>query len=351
MRADCRCNRDADAAPRRAGGNLRARALAAAGIALGVLAAGAPACTGEASFVLPTVDPGGPSGRYEAVCAGWARRECAYTDACNPGVFELWEDDDQCIARETLACELDADDPDVRFDPALVESCTFPPDCSAATGTVAAELAYLCLPPGKAPDGAPCTSENACQSGSCFPSLYSPVTACGTCHPPIHCGCTAHQQCWVTGDTDRCVDVPDPGEACGPPLFACNGSECVASSDGGEAGGVCQVVAQAGLDALCTTEPQGPECIASGANPLFCDQTDHCRAYRGATYGEPCTTAGGPEGIVCVGGGWCDSAGSGVCQPPAADGAPCNAQALPCLPPAQCLGSHCIFPTLATCSL
>src|SRR5450432_2426852 len=230
MRADRRCKRDA--ATPHAGGNLRSRALAAVGLALGVFASGIAACTGEASFVLPAVDPGAPSGRYEAVCAGWARRECAYTDACNPGVFGLWEDDDQCIARATLSCELDADDPDVPFDPALVESCMFPSDCSAPTGTVAADLPYLCLPPGKAPDGAPCASKNACQNGLCFPSSSGPITACGTCRPPLRCDCTPNQQCLVTRDDSKCIDVPDAGEACGPPIFACNGSQCVISSDG-----------------------------------------------------------------------------------------------------------------------
>ena len=347
MRAQRRCKRDA--VTRAADAPLRPRALGALGalvLALGVFASGVAACTGEKTFVLPSVDAGAPSGRYDAVCAAWARRECAYTHACDPGIIAGWDVDDQCIARETLSCELEANNPDVPFDPALVAACTFPSDCSVPTGTTAANSPYLCLAPGKAPAGAPCVSRNACQSGLCLTNDGSRL-ACGTCHPPIHCGCARNQQCMVTGDDAKCFDVPDAGEACGPPLFACNGSECV---DPGNDGGICQTLPEVGLGASCTAEPPGPQCFSPGAGLLYCDHTDHCSAYRSAGYGQPCTTARGAEGTLCGGAGWCDSA-SGVCQPPAADGAPCDPLALPCLPPAMCLGGHCVFPTLATCSL
>jgi len=74
------------------------------------------ACTGEKSFILPLVDADDPSSRYDTVCAGWARRECTYTEACKPSVFAQWENDPQCLERETLACELQSSDPDVPFE-------------------------------------------------------------------------------------------------------------------------------------------------------------------------------------------------------------------------------------------
>jgi hypothetical protein len=70
-------------------------AVSVLGVAMAVYGSGLAACTGEASFVLPSQDAGAPSGRYQAVCNGWALRECAYTNACKIDVFEQWEDDAQ----------------------------------------------------------------------------------------------------------------------------------------------------------------------------------------------------------------------------------------------------------------
>jgi hypothetical protein len=250
---------------------------------------------------------------------------------------------------ETLACELQGDDPDVPFDPALVAACTLPADCSAPFGVVAVSIgSALCLPAGKAPNGAPCVWSSGCQSGVCFYEFIGDgQPACGICKAPVRCNCTPHQECVVTGDKTKCVALPDAGEACGAPLFACKDSKCVASGDDG---GTCQTVPQGGAGAPCTNSPAGPDCLFS-PTPLYCDHTDHCSPYLPAAYGQPCTTSTGDQGNVCVGAGWCDSTGSGNCQPPAPDGEPCQAGEPTCLPPARCLAGACIFPTHATCSL
>ena len=117
-------------------------------LALCVVAVLPAACTGESSFLLPALDAGAPDGRYEDVCASWARRECASEDACHVGIFFRWENDDQCIQRQTLTCELEASDPDVPFDPSLVDACMFPADCSRALGTLSAPNSppFACRP-------------------------------------------------------------------------------------------------------------------------------------------------------------------------------------------------------------
>jgi hypothetical protein len=335
-------------------GSGRGTAKRFSALAALALATALAACTGEKSFILPLVDADDPSGRYETVCAGWASRECAYTDACKPPVFAQWENDQQCLERETLACELQSSDPDVPFDPALVESCVPPAGCNMAPYgiAVASSAPDLCLPPGKGPDGAACVWDSACQSGNCsFASAAGGLpAACGTCQPRIRCRCAANQDCILLTSTDvKCVDLPDAGETCGAPLFLCNDAQCLRGASGDA--GTCLAVPKGGVGAPCGSGPLDPQCLFSSATSLYCDHTNHCAAYTPADYGQPCTLATGGESGACVGGGWCDASGTGVCQPPAADGAPCDPDAAPCLAPARCLGGHCVFPSLATCSL
>jgi hypothetical protein len=317
------------------------------------LAPALAACTGEKSFILPLVDADDPSGRYATVCAGWAQRECAYTDACKAAVFAQWESDEQCLERETLACELQSSDPDVPFDAALVESCVPPAGCNVAPyGIVSALNAPdLCLPAGKAPTGAVCVWDSACQSGNCvYPSAGDALPpACGTCQPRLRCECSANQHCILTAGEVKCVDLPDAGETCGAPLFACNDAQCLGAAAGDA--GTCVAVPKGGVGAPCGGGALEPQCLLSPTTSLFCDHTNHCSAYTPAAYGQPCTLAAGSESGSCVGGGWCDFTGTGLCQPPAADGAPCDPDGAPCLAPARCLGGHCVFPSLATCSL
>ena len=300
--------------------------------------------------MLPTVDADAPSARYETVCNAWARRECANEDTCPVSLLSRWEDDDQCIERNTLSCELQAADPDVPFDPSLVENCTFPPGCAGATGIAAPPYSpTLCLPAGTAPRGAPCVWDSACQSGFCAyaSDLQGDQAACGTCQPHPMCGCAPNQTCFEGFDGGLgCATRPDAGEKCGEPIFACNESTCVPSGSGQD--GTCEVLPVAEVGMPCSTDVTGPQC-ESLTSLVYCDHTDHCRAYTPATYGEACTLSTGGEGNVCVGAGWCDSDGTGICQPPVPDGEPCDGQVLPCLAPARCVEGECLFPSLATC--
>ena len=319
------------------------------------LATALAACTGEKSFILPLVDADDPSGRYGTVCAGWASRECAYTDACKPPVFAQWENDQQCLERETLACELQSSDPDVPFDPALVESCVPPAGCNMAPYgiAVASSAPDLCLPPGKAPDGAACVWDSACQSGNCsFASAADGLpAACGTCQPRIRCRCAANQDCiFLTSSDVKCVDLPDAGETCGAPLFACNDAQCLRGASGDA--GTCLAVPKGGVGAPCGVGTARP------AVPLLVHDVPLLRSYESLQRRtRPPTTASRARWrrVARAAPAWAGAGatrrGTGVCQPPAADGAPCDPDAAPCLAPARCLGGHCVFPSLTTCSL
>ena len=251
--------------------------------------------------------------------------------------------------RETLACELEANDPDVAFDPSVVDTCTFPADCSTALGTGSAGTSPpLCLPPGKAPNGAPCVWSQACQSGNCTYTydLNNVKSACGRCETPVPCPCPVGQECVVDDGGPTCATEPNVGEACGAPLFSCLDSECVMAD--GASSGTCENRHRRPRRALLQSLDRTG---VPGLDPEFCDSTSHCRAYEAADYGQPCAGTLGAEGALCIGGGKCDYADTQICVPPAPDGVPCDeAQGLTCLPPARCLSHACVFPSLATCA-
>jgi hypothetical protein len=327
---------------------MRALSVAAALFALVGGAAALDSCTGEASFVLPPVDPGFPSTRHEAVCAAWARRACSPGDACPTSSLDGWKDDSQCVARETLVCELQGDDPEVRFDPAAVEACTFDAGCPGVF-----ESPSLCLPPGRAPLGAPCVSDSGCESGKCqypWPTdgpMAGVSAPCGTCQVPLQCSCASNQECVVYYDHVTCLTLHDAGDRCGP-SYACNNSECITPEDGGD--GVCEQMPTASLGMPCSSDGTGPRC-ASTTSTLFCDRTGHCQQESvAAGYGQSCLVDDAGVAHTCVAFGWCDPQ-TGICQPPEPDGEPCELFALPCLPPAVCLQGSCIFPSLASCGL
>jgi hypothetical protein len=308
------------------------------------------ACTGEKSFLLPGIDAGTPSARYEAVCTGWAERECSAASLCPINLLARWDDSGQCVARETLACELQAADPDVSFDPARVEACSFADVCGSAPGMLSApDSPTLCLGAGKAPEGAACVWSSGCASGHCVYSYGGDGSKarCGTCQESIRCACAENQECVASDGGSKCVTRPDAGEPCGPPLFSCNDSQCLYAGDGGD--GLCSAIPEAALGMPCSAGPGGPWCLLGTDDP-YCDATGHCRAHDAAQYGSPCTASTGGEDSVCVGAGWCDSMTTGVCQPPALDGEPCEPGILPCLPPARCLSGACVFPSQSSCA-
>jgi hypothetical protein len=322
-------------------------------LALAVAAAVAPAiasCSGEASFLLPSVDAGAPSSKYASVCAAWAAAECAYESTCYVSVFVRWENDSQCRQRRAILCELLGDDPDVAFDPQLVQGCTFPADCTGVQGTAGtAGTPPLCLPPGKAPDGSSCVWDADCRSNFCSYSYdaYGTPSDCGKCETLDLCQCGPNAECVYHGANVQCVGLPSLGQACGAPLYGCLQGQCVVAD--GATTGQCTMVPQATVGEACSARALGPDC--SGTD-TFCDpNAQTCRVYRPGAYGDPCTDATGGEGVVCIGAGSCDDGASGLCLPPAPDSEPCDeAQGVSCLPPARCLGHACVFPSQGTCS-
>jgi len=277
---------------------------------------GPAGCTGVSSFPLPLQDAGPPSERYAAPCAAWAQTECGYQDRCPFSITTRWENDDQCQQREMLQCELEAADPDVRFDPATVAGCVYPSDCASLSPG-------LCLPPGKGANGAACLWDDACASGICLVSYsYDLPAVCGFCFTPPSCSVTCDAGDACERDVDggvRCVMQPPA-----PPV--------------------------ASLGQACGQDAGEPTCEDPDVE-VYCDETDHCRAFEPANYGQPCGATDAGAMYLCEAYGSCASLDTLTCVPPAADGALCDdLQGLSCLPPARCLANYCAFPNVSWCA-
>jgi len=299
-------------------------AMREAGVLAAILLV-AQGCTGEESFALPPLEASAPDSRNQVVCATWARSSCAYDERCSGAIDTVWQNLDTCVARETLACELAADDPDVSFDEGRVRDCPFPSDCTSPRPT--------CWPPGKAPGGSPCLWGEACQGGLCLGSASLGV--CGICL--CGAGCPAGEICQPASAAGTCVPEAPPVD--GP---------CVSSSECPS--GLCEAVTDA--SGQCAPFATAGQACGDG-KPLcrddaYCDDTRLCRVISSAPFGATC---GSPVdgGAFTFCGGFATCVG-GACVAPARDGDRCDPnQGIGCVWPAQCIESHCVFPTLADC--
>ena len=310
-----------------------------------VLAALASGCDGESSFAIPPWDAGAPPAQYADACSKWAESLCSYADRCGTSIFAR-QPHTQCVERYVLTCELVASDPNVPFDPDAVSSCLFPSDCSTPDPSVG----RACLQPGTAPVGAACVRSIDCQTLYCertFDENTGVAATCGVCAKLCDPPCVGTQSCLSQPDGGfACVDIPTIGQACGDPVPLCTNAYCRGFTP--QSAGLC--VPWAKLGEACNSD--GTTAPLCGDPDTYCDSTtQRCQSFEAASYGQSCVPTDTAE-FECSGYGTCDSPQTGLCVPPAPDGAICDVtQGLRCLPPALCIASHCLLPTLADCSL
>jgi hypothetical protein len=284
-----------------------------------------PACSGEESFALPPVPVGTPSTRYEAACTTWARSDCSWRALC--GLPFPWDNGEQCVARETLTCELMAADPGVSFDEERIRNCQLPSDCSTPPP--------VCWPQGHTPLGQRCLWGEACHSGFCVGVGSGRLGVCGLCVCDIQC--PPGQGCLADSSGGRCVSLPrEPGASCSSG-DECQSKECVPSRAGPL---VCAPFGQ-------LNDPCGEGSPACGPD-VPCDDTGHCSATEQVGYGARCGPQddGGAQ-LACKGSLSCIA---GACPVLADDGQPCDPDHV-CLAPAMCIANLCVFATLGDCAL
>ena len=281
---------------------------------------GSPGCSGEESFPLPPVAFGAPSTRYEKACGTWAQSDCAYEERC---LDFPWNNLEQCVDRRTLACELMAADPGISFDEHRVQGCTYPSDCATPPP--------ICWPQGVTPAGQPCVWNEACHSGNCI-GADTELGICGLCVCDIECA--PGQECLLSAAGSTCVSAKTaPGGPCAS-SGECQSGVCAPGEDGGL---VCSPFGQLG-------DPCEREGAPSCRSDLSCDSTHRCNSIALVGFGESCEDDGGPF-FVCKGFATCDG---GTCVPPAGDGQRCDPSSA-CAWPAECIESHCVFPTVEDC--
>jgi hypothetical protein len=280
-----------------------------------------------------------PSTRNQDACAAWAQSECKWKALC--GLPFPWVSGEQCVTRETLRCELLAADPGVSFDEEGIRGCQFPRDCTTPPP--------VCWPQGRTPVGQPCLWNEACHSEHCIGVGSVRLGICGLCLCDVQC--SPGQECQIDSSGGTCVPLPrGPGESCAWSTD-CQSGQCITNCFNGR----------------CIADFQGPfHCAPFGqlndpcglndtpkCDPdLACDANRRCNAIPAQCSMSTDSITGVDGGVLlphCDGFAKCNMS-TGACEPPANDGQPCDADH-GCVPPAACVANHCIFPTLADCSL
>jgi hypothetical protein len=288
---------------------------------------------------------GGSSVSLATACTDLATSQCGMQQSCDPRGFEVaFADLASCVARLQLPCPIIASAPGSGYSAGSIESCA-----TAMASTSCADFLNnvgptACRIRGSLPLGAPCVDDAQCAGVDNFCSMNG---RCGVCAPrkPL-------------------TDVNDPfafgscarNEGCQDSLV-CTLSLCAQPLP---AGATCDLTHPCQWPSACVGTTCGPATLgagapcdlyASGCDPnqrLVCadEDIDVCIQIPAVHRGEVCGLMGNLV-TQCLDGMICDVLSGdylGTCQPPLADGAPCDDAATVydrCQPPASCTDGFC----------
>jgi hypothetical protein len=300
----------------------------------------------------------------EQACGELATARCTLRSNCSrpdgatgvgSSVLELYGDMTTCLARETLACTNGLSAPQTGNDPATVQMCVQAFMTYSCVDFFDNLPPVVCTPVGPRANGAPCTFNSQCQSGTCTGTRNG---VCGTCGDPPGLGedclasnCARGARCLSASNT--CAAVGSSNEACDDTHPCDRGLSCVVVDQA--SAGTCET---AGTRVGVACGGTMPGC--DGTRGLSCEgaagaKTCQPVAFAGATCGQ---LADGSRG-ACVA-GTCitpDGAEMGTCVPFAPDGDPCDTAAGPgCMLPARCVtdgdstAGTCVVPTASVCA-
>ncbi len=349
-----------------------------------------------------TTTTGGTS--VDTACADVAAARCAEASTCTLAdgqsglgfnILSNYGSLATCLARQTLNCKNALAAPQTGNSPALLEMCVPMLEAESCTAFFDNMPPASCTPTGPRTDGAPCTFNGQCMSGSCTGTKTS---LCGTCgEAPAAGGDCSDTTC---ADGDRCLAASSTCAA----IVALNGPcdathpcdrnfSCVGENAKTNTSGTC-VAAATGVGAPCggTTsgcDPTrglycgGPASAKTCQRIIYPGYNGSVGADGGATaldggvpdagsVSVPATPAGTPCGLLadgsrvgCVAGdcytatGLATGADEGTCKPFAADTAACDTAVGPgCMTPARCVVSGggdggtagtCVIPVGTAC--
>ncbi|HEY8078628.1 MAG TPA: hypothetical protein VIF62_31070 [Labilithrix sp.] len=231
--------------------------------------------------------------------------------------------------------------------PASIEACTAALDLSSCT-SVARMMNESVAPPecrglyfGTLPAGAPCMTNNQCESGRCFTPIRAEINACGACIPELAVGDICQYGTFICPD----------GSLCQPKTPGSNDAVC---KKFGDVGAPCDAVTLCHFDlvcenGVCATPPADDACapgvpaidvlapwLGRAGCPIFpgsryCDpNTNKCTPMPLANLGESCGQTSGPPFFVgCLAGIACTavvgdaSPRQYTCEPHIPLGSPC----------------------------
>lgn len=322
--------------------------------ALAVLAVAVGCSSSEDSTTTVTADQ---------ACTDFAASLCDQIQTCAaPFVQISYGNVATCKERAKLDCMQAAASPNTAATPPDIAACAAAAQTAQCTALLNNDWPSACAPKsGGVADGAPCGNDSQCKSGFC--GLNDDKEVCGVCAAkPAEGAACVRGRCPMglvcSDDDSTCVKPVAVGGACDPKKACAAGSSCY--------GGKClAAVATEGGD--CDNEGAGPDC--DGAKGLIC-LAKKCVKITVVAAGQECgfkiegtgTTAKIAGFNACEKSGWCKGIDfgatppkfTGTCEPAAADGAACIADANyakgpGCIEPAECVNGKCTLPDAATC--
>lgn len=311
------------------------------------------------------------------------RSECSLPEGVSGvgfSVVELYGDLSTCLTREQLACTNGLSAPQIGNDATAVAMCVAAFETYSCADFFDNRPPKLCVPTGARADGAGCAFNGQCQTGYCIGTNDS---ACGTCgNPPGNGGDCSSSSC-VRGDrclaaSSTCAAPVAASQPCDASHPCARGLTCTGENADMMTQGTCQVAGTrigvpcgGGLPGCDSTRgltcagPGGAKtCVLtgfSGTMPVP-DGGITAAVDAGAPGQSPAGTVCGllPDGsrLGCAAGTCFTGNGGtmGLCQPFAADGAPCDTDLGPsCLSPARCVttgadnAGTCTVPVASLC--
>jgi hypothetical protein len=300
-----------------------------------------------------------PSVSPDQACSELAAAFCDKANSCAAAFVQLeYGDVANCTTRFKASCLVGLNAPSTAQTAADTQACA----TAAKTATCGAlfdnDTPTACLPKsGGLEDGKPCHASSQCKSAFC--AIDENKAVCGVCAAKpaaggkcTTSGCPAPLKCSVDKTCNKPAAI---GAACSDSIPCVTGSTCFGM----------KCVADAGTEGAACDPMAGPSC--DGTKGLFC-VAKKCIKPAIVAKGAECgfdydiATMSVKSAKLCEKAGWCKGLNlsamppilKGTCEPAAADGEACIADASfekgpGCMEPAECVGGKCLLSDNATC--
>lgn len=274
---------------------------------------------------------------------------CTKTSQClsDVAVRVLYGSPQTCTTRQAAQLELDKKGSGFSVSEPAAKRCLEKLNTISCDALLTNDLPAECEFKGTLGDGAACSSNPQCASGSCFVADGGTCGKCGTRAPDGgDCSQSRCEKGLVCNTDKRCVRPAGAGVACNERTqcafgLTCSKGTCVATL---AAGAPCTVSGGDAVD-LCDRS-KGLYCQGEGGGGA----SGTCASFDLAVAGGACGVVGSPPRPTICEGGDCSggSLQNRTCVARLADGSPCTEESS-CQAPAECRGGRCALLDPTTC--